>query len=280
MKHKGFQKILSIEKHPYRSEKPIYKGDAVLSTDFLASDRSRKFEELLIRLKANHPDLWYIHFERQGDNPRDLVNSVTNVLYQINRSRPLRRMRITGVRSSCLDTRNRLLRYICDLAVTSFFGAATITSGLLHYHTPQFVEVSFSLPRIAAKNRKLAIHSTHLLMLERFFTESGYSRDSVHIENVTEETYIQPSTQSIYWRISSERYDLLDICYSIENLFHRNIDGFDFSQGRFKLRLSRSLIYEANDYLERPFDKILIPVRFRRYSSFGKFHLDPQYHIF
>lgn len=249
----------------------------VLSTEFLQSSKNGQFLQNLEKIRANYPDAAFLSFECRGDDARKLVYSVTNVMYALNQSRPLRRAKVSGIRACCLNTEEKRFRYYCDFGFTSFFGASLIASGLIKYFSPTFVDVHFSPANISGRGRKQALFNLSRLYSEKFYSQSGLSKYSVVILDVTEETYIAPS---VSWRIQSPRADLLDIVNSLEFIFGKEIEQYDFYKGAYKVSISRSILFDQNKYVERSIDKAILGFRFKRFTSFGRFHHNPDYTIY
>ena len=282
MRHSNLPKIANVDWHPKRSTKPIYKSKVVLSTGFLQNSRTLEFESNLKKLKSNYNDATFLHFEwstRDDNNIHRLVNSVPNVLYALNQSRPLRRAKISGIRACCLDTRHHT-KYVCDFGFASFFGAVVITSGLLKYFDdgPKYVEVSFAPSHVKGRGLRRVLHALHMDYKTKFYTKSGLSDNSIFIEDISDETNI--GGVSIRWRVTSTRMDLLDIVHSIYDIFGRDVDEVFFNGGYIKLRITRNIVFDHEQYVERPFDKLKLGIRFKRFSTFGRFHLDPEYMIY
>ena len=226
MKHNDLTRISRVASTPQRSEAPIYKSKIVLSTGFLQNSRCMKFQENLNKLKKEFPSCWFVHFERCDHDPAKLIYSVTNVLYSLNKSRPLRRARVTGIRACCLLTEDApRLKYICDMGITSWFGTSVIASGLLQYFEPSVVEVDFSpSKRVQARSQRAAMHETHLRLKDRFFQRSGLTENTVHIENISEGAGF---FESIAWRISTS-HDLLNVVNSLVDILGREISSIHF----------------------------------------------------
>lgn len=277
MKHNRLTKIANIDWHPKRSNRPVYTCETVLSTGFQQTSKINKFEENLNKIKALYRDAFFVHFEMQGNDAHKLIYSVTNVLYALNQSRPLRRHKVTGIRACCLDTQNPKLKYICDLGFTSFFNAAVVVSGLLKYAPSKYVDVFFKGQRVGGRSRKQAMFEWHKLNKEKFFSRTGLSQYSVCIEDISEETYITPS---LGWRITSPRMDLLDIIHSLVEVFGEDVEEVHFNSGWVKIDMTRYVNINVEQYVERPFDKVLYPIRFKRFTAFGRFHLDPEFIIY
>lgn len=283
MAHKrnfNFQpRISDVQTFPKRSTAPVYKGEIVLSTDFLQNSKTQKFNDNLNKIVANFPDHTFIHFEMEGEEPHKLVYSVTNTLYALNRSRPLRRAKVSGIRACCLNHLHKNWKYICDLGFTSFFGASVVASGLLQYFTPNDCEIIFKGSKRVAGNRRAILHNLHVDYSTRFYAETGLTKNTVHLLNVSEDT-MGIGLPTLVWRVSSERMDLFDLVYSIVEVFGFEVEEIRFKKWHTSMIISRDNIFNPDKYVERPFDKALLGFRFRRFSTFGRFHNDSEYMVY
>ena len=134
MKHKYFPKIDNLDFSLRRSNRPTYTRPAVLSTDFLQNQRATTFYQMMKKVETLYPNFWYMHYSAYGKDAKKLVQAVPKVMHALNRSRPLRRAKVSGLRACCLTDKGSALKgkwhFISDFVFTDFFGAAVIASGL------------------------------------------------------------------------------------------------------------------------------------------------------
>ncbi|MBQ7787137.1 MAG: hypothetical protein IJ378_03105 [Alistipes sp.] len=119
----------------YRSNKPVYKRENVLTTDVIPIAGFSEVTELFPDVFSQHPDAWYLHYEF-FDKDTDLIRKrVPSILNAFNRSRVLRREKISGVRVCNIDCTPQpsLQLFMSDFPYSSkllvrFFGKINITS--------------------------------------------------------------------------------------------------------------------------------------------------------
>lgn len=123
--------LLKNPQQPYllrRSSKPIYRRENVLTTDVLPiagfTDATKHFPDVF----ASHADPWYIHYEFFEKDTDKISKRVPSILNAFNRSRVLRRAKISGLRICNIDCTRRIPRCVNDMVVSSTYGAILIAS--------------------------------------------------------------------------------------------------------------------------------------------------------
>ena len=282
MKHNYFPKIDNLDFHLQRSSKPTFTNVTVLSTEFLQNQKANLFRDMMKKVETLYPNFWYMHYSAYGKDAKNLVQAVPKVMHALNRSRPLRRAKVSGLRACCLTDKGSALKgkwhFISDFIFTDFFGAAVIASGLSKEINATYFDISFSTP--APKNnrtKRQELQRFNEWMLDKFYRRSHLSRFSVDIQDVTEDCLLH---QLVTWRVTSTRMDLLDIANTMVSIFENEVEDIKFDNGYNSLHLSRVCTLDIDNYSERPIDNILIGFRFRRFCPFGIFHHHREYTIY
>ncbi|MBQ2373667.1 MAG: hypothetical protein II299_00965 [Alistipes sp.] len=273
MDYKYLPQIDDVNVELSRSSNPIYKSEVVLSTGYLQNRRAITFLRNLQKLRTNFPNAWFIHYHASGDDAKELAQRVPKCFHALNRSRVLRRERVSGVRACIVDISRRRPRYISDLAFTNFNGAAIIASGLFKFLSPTYFVVSFRTPLGMGKRE---VKNLHRRFVDKFFSYSKLSSYSVNIHDITDEGCLPCLT----WRVETPSMDLLTLITAIVDIFRLDVEEFTLQRGDDVIKISRSILFDPDKYSVRPFDKLALGFRYRQFSSYGTLCRVSEYMIY
>ena len=273
-----------FNKEPYlvsRSDNPIYKCECVLSTDVLPIVGFDAVTKQFDRVFTNHSRPWYLHYHFYGDTPKDLVRRVPSILNCFNRSRRLRRARISGLRLCNLDTTKKPYRYTTDMVISSSYGAmlfATLANNYCRIDSEVYITFN-PLVKQSYKGRRdmcRAKEFRHLDLVEKFFRRSKLSRHSCTIDRLEDEDLLDLGV--IVWVVRSSR-SIFDIVFAIIEALYDDISTVEFGPLRL-LQLSKTPTADVDNYWQRPVDKFLYDARFKKASAFGIYHNNPEYPLY
>ena len=259
-----------------RSRKPNYKRETVLTTDVLPivgfSNLTKHFPDVF----ASHNDPWYLHYEFYDKDVEKIAKRIPSILNSFNRSRVLRRAKISGIRLCNIDCTSKIPRCINDMVVSSTYGAILIASLADTFGSiSDSVTVTFK-PVARRRDLKAHLEMRHNELLNRFWRRSHLPRHGVIIERVEDDDPLNNGYLS--WRVTTSK-SLFDIIYKLIEILYPEIEDVVFgSKGFFKL--SKYVTADADDYMFRPMDKFLYNIRYRRYSAFGIYHNNPKYLLY
>lgn len=257
-----------------RAPVPVYRRENVLTTDYLPIVGVDNLTQHFPTVFANHSDPWYLHYEFYHDDAVEAVRRVPSILNSFNRSRTLRRARISGIRLCNLDTSRKPFRCINDMVISSTYGAMLIAS-LADTFCSIHQEVIINFTASGKRDKRLKEYR-HNALLDKFWRRSNLSRHSVMIERLEDDDPL--SLGFLSWRVTTTK-SLFDVVYKLIEILYSEIDEVIFGALR-SLRLSKSPTFDPEDYLYRPMDKVLVNVRYRRYSAFGVYHNNPQFLLY
>ncbi len=263
-----------------RSTKPVYKREIVLSTELMPFSGVSKFIDLMADVKKECPDAWYLRCKIWGfDRSADVVRVVPTIINSFNKSRILRREKISGLRLCNLkpDSRGRVI-YTTDLIVNNTFSAECFVSAFRDFlHLPQACTIYFRNP---PQRNKAAFVRVLARASEKFWRRTKLNHDYLTIipNEVNRET--DPLNLGLpSWRVESNFMHIA--LSSILDVLRTDIHSIEFGSGsKGMLEISRFCPLEASDYDSRDIDKILDPARYRRFSAFGRFCKDPHYIVY
>ena len=206
-----------------------------------------------------------------GPKTKEAVRRVPKCLHAINRSRVLRRARISGLRMCNLVNRGpNADYYVTDMVVSSLYDAAVICSGLLTYHSSAYADIEFKIDDTLNKRYRLIRQEK---LFNDFWRRSCLSRHALHIEFLEPD----PLFGTLRWRISSKRLQLMDAVYKVLECLISEISSVSMADER--IIISRSSNAEAENYTANDFQRAL-PFRYRHYSAFGIYCNNPKFLLY
>ena len=264
-----------------RSTKPVYTCERVLSTDSLPIVGFDAVTTLFPVVFAKHSRPWYLHYRFYGNDPADMVKRVPSIINAFNRSRTLRKAKISGIRICNVDCSNHKMRYVTDMVVSSSYGAILMAALANNFEKIDNV-ARISFYPVATKglrctrDMKRAKEVRHQDLVEKFFRRSKLSRHSCTIDRHEDEDPLNLGI--IEWEVRATR-SLFDIVYKIIEVLYDDILDVSFGTPRFFV-LSKTPTADVDNYLQRPVDKLLHNLRYKRASAFGIYCKNPEYPLF
>lgn len=269
----SYYDVFKREKADYlvpRSTKPVYKCENVLTTELLPLPQFSQFCSMMDDVPKEFPDSWFLHATMTG-NPADVVHYVPTIINSFNRSRPLRRMRISGLRMCNYVLHTRRPYYVTDMVVTSAYGAMLFMSSMLKYYTDfpnvAYVEMRAGIERKVKCNNRLI----HERVTQKYWKRSKLPR---HYMQIVPDFDDPMRFGSLTWSVKSP--DLISSVWSMIETIPDEISYVKIGN----ITMSHSSDYEAADYCVRQFDQAVTPLRFRRFSAFGCFHNNAKYLLY
>ena len=274
MSNNYLRKIAKPDFELKRSLTKVNFRPCVLSTDIVPLSKFEHFTGLMKKVSEHNRKPWFIHYQFHSTDPQEDCRRVPKVLYSINRSRVLRRAKISGLRMCNFARRGTKNYYVCDFVVSCLYDAAVIASGLYSYHNIASAEITFTSKSFVGRGHRQLVNQRHNELLELFWRRSKLPRHFVDIERIDDDIL---KLGLITWRISSDRDNLIDVIYKILEVLHDDVEDVSIANGL--IRLSRTLTADPMDYTIMPFDRLILP-RFRKYSAFGSYHNNPDYILY
>lgn len=260
-----------------RSTKPIYRGNFALTT---AVTELRQFEsctETMQRAAASMPDAWYIHFKTETETPADTVRLIPTILQSFNRTRTLRRARVSGIRLCNLFTAADGDWYYCsDMVVSCSFDAMAIASALADYaHIGQIVTVSYKIPTNVKRGGIDAVMRFIDRKIDNFWGHSKLARHSVLVTCDRRRTY----SDYVYIEFEPKTLSALAL---VHYLIRSDVDLHSILIGRNnRLAIARTPLWDRRDYTYYQPDKVCqYNFRYRHAAAFGIYYNNPDFPIY
>lgn len=278
----SYKELPYIERvgYPYQRKclQPL-KQPRVLSTGFDLWDRAEMFRRNLKKVEANHPKHWYLQFMKMGGDARELTLLVPRVMHALNSSRRLRRMQISGIRACNVMPERHTFKYVSDVIFDSFDGACVISSGLIPHvkNSKLFVEFKPSPKRSRSyRDSLMVLHDDYFSTLLR------RSHLSPAVFEITDCIPDKPTSLDVLrWEVSSPRLDFPQLIRIIYLALGDVISHFEVVGSGAHVRISKTSTFDEDSYMVRECDRVLhLNFRFRRFSTFGIYHNNPQYQIY
>lgn len=254
-----------------RSDKPIYNGKFALTTDVTRLARFDSFVDLMINASKSAPNSWWLQYHTKTNNPRDTVRVIPSVLNSFNRSRILRRSRVSGLRMCNLYERNLRYFYISDLVVTCSFDAVAIASGIAELDKlgdRVFVYLPFP-PRL--KRCKVDFNKAVDAYSEKFWRSSKLARHSVYLTTGDWER-----DDTICLIFEPKTLHLLPLLGYILNAFSDRLCWLSVGNNQ-RLMISRNDMVDDSLYQTYKPTQLSAKVRYKHFSAFGTFFNNPNY---
>lgn len=252
-----------------RSDKPVYKCENALTTEVFPLPQFSQFCSMMDDIRKEYPQSWFLHATLTG-TPADVVRYVPTILNSFNRSRPLRRMRISGLRMCNYVLLSRRPYYVTDMVITSAYGAVLFLSSILKYSTPSDTAFITMRPGIDRQVRRTS-RAVHEYVYNRYWKRSKLPK---HYMEIVPDFDDPLRVGFVTWRVTSK--DIISTVWSIVEAIPGDVSSVKIGD----ITLSRSAEYNTEDYCIRPFDQATTPLRYRRFSAFGIFHNNNKYLLY
>lgn len=254
-----------------RSTRPIYNGKFALTTNVNRLHRLESFIELMLQASETSPNAWWLQYHTRTNKPHETVRIIPSVLSSFNRSRVLRRSRVSGLRMCNLYERRNRFFYISDMVVSCSFDAITIASAIAEYDGfGDRVYVSLPYPE-RAKPSKAEFVKLADQYIEKFWRKSNLARHSVYIQP---NTYDSTSTVDLIFEPKS--MPLLPLLGYILNALGDRLCWLTIGNNH-RLSISKTSLVEEDLYQTYKPTQLSANVRYKHFSLFGTFFNNPNY---
>lgn len=258
-----------------RSSKPIYKGQFALTTNVTAYSKYDAVTKTMKRAAESMADPWFLHFKIDTDTPADAVRLIPTILQSFNRTRTLRRARISGIRLCNLWSDRGAWFYCSDLVVSCSFDAVAISSALAEYSSlGTFLMVSYSIPVNVRRGGSSSIRNFAHSCTERFWQSSKLARHAVRIAIDTSRS----DKEDLWFTFEPITLSPLALLAYILNGYSPDLHTVEVGLNS-RLVLSRSPMFDIANYSTWQPDKMMSGVRYKHAAAFGTFYNNPDFPI-
>lgn len=270
-----FQAIKLGEKRVKRSSAPVHSNPFALVTDVTAYTKFERVTNTMLRAAESMPDAYFLHFRNTFDDPGDAVKIVPSILQSFNRSRTLRRQNISGIRMCNLYSANKSWYYVSDMVLQSAFDVCMMCAGLADFsNLGSHILLTIPIPRTYLNGGAQSHLHFADLCEKRFWTLSRVLRSSV---GFFVESY---KGSNLVIRLEPHRIAHISLLSHVLQVFNP-YKGVRVSVGLGdRLIVSRTPLWNQNDYAIYAPDKSLANFRYRHASAFGKYHNNPDYLLY
>lgn len=277
MNYNPFPMINAKRKLVDRSVRPIYKGNFALTTDVTSMRQFDSCTETMKRAALSVSDAWYIHFKITTEQPADTVRLIPTILQSFNRTRTLRRARVSGVRMCNLYSDRGDWFYVSDMVVSCTFDAMAISTALADYASiGHFLVAHYEVPISVRRGGVQRVRAYALQMIEKFWQSSKLARHSVRVSIIDKRC----SVDRIAIEFEPKTLSPLSLFHYILNGCARDLHSVEVGRNS-RLTISRSPLWHPNDYISYQPDKVaLYNVRYRHCAAFGMFYNNPDFPIY
>ena len=259
-----------------RSAKPRYKGEFALTSDSSLLWQFDRFTETMQRAEKSVADPFYIHFKIETDSPADAVRIIPSVLQSFNRTRTMRRARVSGLRMCNLFSDRSDWYYVSDMIVSCAFDALAISSAIAEFaHIGNFITARFNVPRDFKRAGVCGVRRFATQIIERFWQKSKLARHSANV-------YLDEShSTSDLLLVVFEPRSLSPIAllqYILPN-YNNALNSVAVGLNS-RLVISKTPLWDKSDYVIFSPDKQNNNFRYHHCAGFGTFYNNPDYPIY
>ena len=259
-----------------RSAAPRYKSNFALTTDVNLLRSFDDFVATMLRASESMPDAHFIHFKVDTDSPSDVVRIVPSILQSFNRTRTMRRARISGLRMCNLYSFKGDWYYCSDMVVSCCFDAVAVASALADFSSVgSFVTVRLRMPAIFKGKGKSGVGQFCERIIDKFWAKSKLARHSVHIHFDEHRSY----DDILYFEFEPKSIACIALLNYILNAFHREYESVELGRN-CRLVITRRPLIIKEDYLIFSPDKQLNNIRYKHKAAFGIYYNNPDYPIY
>ncbi len=285
----------AVRKLIEKSTAPYAKNPFCLMTDVSQLHGFNEFSELMQHAAKVFPDSWYICFNipTTPKHPAaDLVRLVPSILNDFNKSRMLRRAKVSGLRMCNLYERSQRLHYVTDILASCTFDAVAISSAIADYlglgnrlyavfrSAPMVKDIMHSKKGDRLKTPIRVIRQTGEDILKRFWRFVPLSRHEIYSELIVDN--LLEYDRKIVICFESHSLSLPAMLEYVMNALSKEklFSHIEFGARNETLQLSRyDMIYNER-YLTSQVTNATLNLRFRNYSAFGSFFRNPNYSFY
>ncbi len=258
-----------------RSTNPYYKGKFALLTDVNHLACFDNVTATMQRAAECMPDAYYLHFKCETDAPADMVRVIPTILQSFNRTRTMRRARVSGIRLCNLVNLSSGWHYVSDMVVSCAFDAVALAAGLAEFSSlGAHIMVRCDVPQLIAQRGVKGMEQFAASIVDKFWRRTRIARHCVRvaIEDVSKYGVVlcfEPLTVSHIALLS----------YILNAL--SDIKGLHVEVGRnHRLIIGKRPLWVKDDYLVFPAANIGANFRYRRVAAFGSFYHNPDYLLY
>lgn len=258
-----------------RSTNPYYKGKYALVTDVTHFANFDRVTETMQRAAECMPDAFYLHFKCETELPADIVRVIPTILQSFNRTRTMRRARVSGIRLCNLVKLVTGWHYISDMVVSCAFDAVALAAGLAEYSSlGAHIMVRCDVPTPIARRGERAMEQFAAGIIDKFWRRSRIAR---HCVRVAVEDVRKTGVVLCFEPLTVSHIALLS--YILNAL--TAIKGLHVEVGRnHRLIIGKQPLWTKDDYLVYPAANIGANYRYRRVAAFGSFYHNPDYLLY
>ena len=251
--------------YPQRVSKPRYTCETVLQTDVLPLVRAQEWRDKLVAIGEHHKDAWYIKYVFSSTDAASAVLRVPAVIAQTNRSRVLRRAKISGARMCNIQQwHGKRCKYLTNIVCSCTFDALVFANLLNSF---DYFDSSFTLTfkplNVVGRNRKQAIKYKIDDYIEKFYRRSKFARNMVALHRCEDDDFLG----SFSIEVTTVK-PIFDVALIACDIFKDDIEAVTFGDGSM-FEMSRYPNIDVDDYVTRPIDKIKADFCFRPFRGFG-----------
>lgn len=275
-----------------KSNAPYAKNPFCLMTDVNQLKGFEEFFELMKHAAKVFPDSWFVSFHVPTSSKypaADLVRVVPSILNDFNKSRMLRRAKVSGLRMCNLYEKSRHLIYISDILASCSFDAVAISSALADYlnlgnriyavfrPTPMVKEFQKGESR---RTPKRVLRTTGEDILEAFWRNTPLSRHEIYTELIIDD--MDDYARHVVLCFESHSLSLPAMLEYVMTAMgkYRLFSHIEFGARNDSLILSRYDHVYSERYLSSQVTNASLDLRFRNYSAFGSFFRNPNYSFY
>lgn len=247
---------------------------SLLSTGLTLLHRADRFGKLLEELETKF-HLWHVRLTFV-ESAREVTRVVPNIFYSFNKSRVLRRLKITGIRAcNITNVGHDSFRSINDIAFVESFAVVYFIEALFKMFPDwsQDLRVKFRYPRKrGGRSFRADLASDRQRIIADLYRMLGCRHDAILIEEVPP---IDPDEREFFELVIIPKrvalFTLLQVLFDLK-------DFRGLRTGKYVEVSNVMPFFHLNDYHYIPLQNFNLPP-FRHFTAFGDFYNNPYIHF-
>lgn len=265
---RNFPNLFAVRNLVKRCKESRYSGKFALSSKIGLLRGVDLYRDALDFLKETQRQCWHCQLVFNG-KPDDVTRVVPSIFYSFNRSRILRRLKISGIRACNVIMERGNAKYVGDITFIDRLGVQCFAQALETYFEPKHtLRVRLKYPK---GTRSVSRAFQRQLAIEAIYRYMGCPKSKLYIvENVNENDEYFNTYELIIEYKEQRLYNLIAAILALPQLDELSLGNF--------FRCSSSRLFDEDNYYFMEAQEQLLP-RYKHFSAFGELHNNPRFTI-
>ena len=267
---RNFPNFFAVRNLVKREALPEYNRKYALMSGVGLIRGAEVYQQHIDALEKTHPNLWHVQLNCKGKTA-DLPRIVPSIFVSFNKSRILRRLKISGIRAcNLLHDHDDCSRYLCDLTFLDVLGVRCFTAAVQDYFKlPNQIRARFRYPRIRRGPARSMLRNE---TIEAIYRHVGVPKSKMYITEKLDDFDERSKDYACYELIidcnTINMYNVVAALDTLPLLIEFTVSNI--------LRCSRHQLFEPENYVEHFAHRHLLPT-YKHFQAFGELHNHPHF---